>query len=332
MILALVVVVVVVLLANTVGSDFMVTFKRVENQLHQQQAMAWMRGAEGIARELLQTDYQNDKSVGIAKDHRSEGLNQQVDFPLEQGAIAGTVCDLQARFNVNNLGACASAYNPDQQIFIRLLQALELAQPIDQQQAEDITHAVIDWLDVDGNICRSGGAEQGYYSNAEPPMHTANRSLASSSELRWVKGMTAEIYKALAPHIVALPAPTSLNINTAEVELLMAINETSVLQPIDRIDAESIISVRDGDINGSILNLRQGFDKVTDIVSDHPATAPDISRLSINSEYFMLQTTALFMDREYRLNSVLYRDTGGNIKTVARARNSLGLCRVDPAI
>jgi len=329
LVLALMVVVLVVLLATTLGNDFLVTLKRVENQLHSQQAFAYMRGAEGIARQQLQLDFADDEING-SKDHRSEGFNQRVEFPLEQGAIAGTLCDLQGRFNLNNLPGEATAparYTVDQEMFIRLLQSLELSSPIDQPQAEEITNAVVDWIDSNTQTRPNGGAEDSYYSGLELPMRTGNQTLHSASELRWVKGINAEIYAALEPHVTALPEVVLLNVNSADATVLRVINSSGDLSPLP--EGESIVEDRDGDFTDNPAAAKAGFDNVAAFVSAYPTAATLASYLAVSSHYFLLQTEAVFMDRQYQLFSVLHRANDGKVTTLARGPDGFGRCPVE---
>lgn len=323
LIMAMVVVTVVVLLASTINTDFVVTYKRVENQLLGQQAYAYMRGAEGIARQVMQEDYLQSPD----KDHASEGwLNNTVEFPTEQGLLTGTLCDLQARFNLNSLPSKKVKKSLDQQMFMRLLQALEIDDPIDQQMAEDIMYAVSDWIDSDSDVSSTGGAEDGYYSSMDIPMRPANQPMQSVSELRWVKGVTNEIYKALLPYVVTLPGNTPININTIELPVLRSVNEESSLQPLSESEASGILNDRDGDIDGGGVPLNGGFENMESFVTAHPATSLDTSRFSVNSEYFLLNTETYFMDRKFILSSVLHRNSSGEVKTIARGKSGFGQC------
>lgn len=329
LILALVVVTVVVLVASTLSSDFFVTYKRVENQLYSQQASAYMRGSEGLAREVLLADFNDDKN-SVLKDHRSEGLGERVEYPMEQGVIAGTLCDLQGRFNLNNLQRKASGtlvYTPDQELFIRLLQTLDQDNGIDQQQAEDITAAVIDWIDADSDVSGVGGAEDSYYSELDVPMHAGNQAMHSASELRVIKGITPSLYKRLLPHVTALPIGVPLNVNSASLNIIRAINEPGVLEAMSESEAQAIINERDGDIEADVASaLNQGFDDLPAFVASHPATSLETGSFSTNSEYFLLQTETIFLDKLYTLYSVLNRDTSGISKTIARGTSGLGVC------
>lgn len=335
LILALTVVVIVVLLASTMASDFLVSHRRIENQLHGKQASAYMRGAEGLARRILQLDYASGKQ----KDHISEGwLDVPQEFPMERGFFNGKICDLQGRFNLNNVATKPTApalYTFDQAILIRLLQTLVLEQPLDQQQAEELTHALIDWIDKDGDISASGGAEAGFYGDLALPYRPANRPLNSVSELRWVRGFSDAIYRALEPHVTALAAGTSVNVNTAGLQVLRSLNPVTQLQPLTEGEAQALMVERDGHdttdhatngIERSSAQMNNGFDNTVGFINAHPAAALKQARLSVNSEYFLLDSSLMFMQRRFKLTSVINRDNAGNVKTIARGYSGLGHC------
>ncbi|MFT5578303.1 MAG: general secretion pathway protein K [Paraglaciecola psychrophila] len=341
LILALLVVVMVTALATSLAGDFLVTLRRVENQLLSQQAHAYLRGSEGLARSALQADFEQSPEL----DHRSEGwLDNRQEFPLDQGVISGTVCDLQGRFNLNSLiGAAVSAdgqreYSANQAQFIRLLQTLdeELEQPIAQSQAEQITNAIADWIDSDEQVTANGGAENGYYSGLDLPYRVANKPLLSSSELRWIKGLDAALLAALAPHVTVLPAGTLININSATRNVIQSINEADNLQPISPQEAESILQQRDGQRSDNTAVIlpgagTEGFAEVADFIALHPAESLDIDTLVVSSDYFLLDSAIVFMERQFRLFSVLHRDpNNGRIRTIARAPSGLGECEVPP--
>ena len=339
LILALVVFGIVALLATSLGMDFLVSVRRAENQLYGQQAMAYMRGAEGLARQALQVDFKNDNNK---KDHISEGwLNNTQQYPMDVGVVSGTLCDLQGRFNLNNLPGQQQQpgqpqgqpgqprqYTLDQELFIRLLQTLPLEKPLDQQQAEDLASAVIDWIDPDNNVSGTGGAEEGYYSDRDPPYRPGNQFLQRVSELRWVKGMTDEIYRALEPHVTALPEATKLNVNTADLLLLRSINQHGNLAPLGEADAQNVMMERDGDVSGGDpTKMNAGFDTVDKFIDALPSKPQDAkANLDVRSDYFLLESAMLFQDRTFTLRSEMHRDSTGKITTLARGRNGLGSC------
>lgn len=330
LILALVVFSIVALLATSLGMDFFVSARRVENQLHSQQANAFMRGAEGIARKMLLDDF----SISNTKDHRSDDklqLGEEVQLPLDHGVIKGELCDMQGRLNVNNLSASAPApgapvvLSDDSERFIRLLQTLDLDPAISDIQAMEIANAVSDWIDADDIVSGAGGAEEGYYSQLDPPYRPANRPMASVSELRWVKGVTAELYKALEPHVTALDVGVGINVNTATPNVLRSIGEKGILTPLNSIEAGAITDDRDGTSSPA-----DGFDQLADFVNSyrvHSTMNPATGNLSVRSDYFLLDTELFFMERFYRQYALLYRDpASGKSRTIARGSSDSGRC------
>lgn len=331
LILALVVVVTATVLATAMGNEFLVTLNRVENQLFGKQSAAYMQGGEGLARSVLMNDY----TSGNVIDHISEGwLDSPQEFPFDQGIIVGRICDLQGRFNLNNLASApstAATYNANQELFIRLLQTLPLENPLDRPQAEELSNAITDWIDADDRVRSPGGAEDSYYADLELAYRPGNRLLHSVSELRWVKDVSDELYAALEPYVVALPKATQLNVNTASARVLRSINTNAVLEPITDSEAEALLLTRDGELGLTSEQVLEGagasgFESLSDFVADHPAPALDTDHLSLRSDYFLLESKILFLEREAELYSVLYRDSNGNNKTIARARTGLGRC------
>ncbi|MDC3332887.1 type II secretion system protein GspK [bacterium] len=132
--MALLVITIVMLVATSLTSDALVTFRRVENQIYNQQAYVLLRAAEGAARSILRDDASN----GAAIDHFSEGWLNIETPPQEIGpaSYSGVLCDLQGRFNINGILAAGSAgnYTNSQQQFMRLLLALPLEPSLDPSE------------------------------------------------------------------------------------------------------------------------------------------------------------------------------------------------------
>lgn len=319
LIIAMLIVTVVVMLTVTLSSDFTVLFKRVENQLHSQQALAYMLGAEGLGRQVLLQDSQSDSAF----DHRNEQwLERDIPYATEQAQIVGRLVDLQGRFALNSLQKKPPAgkkYSIEQQHFIRLLQTLPLESPLDVVEAEQLTNAAIDWIDRAKNNDieeeRSpGGAEDLYYGDAIPAGRAANREMASKSELRWVKGFTEQIYLALAPHVTVW-GTTGININTASENLLRSFGADGNLEPLETVQIQAIV---DGQAES-----QAGFKTANDAFSAAGLSADiDKSLAVVSSDYFLLITKTLLGRREYQLQSVLKRGTN-EISVVARSQTHL---------
>lgn len=334
LILALVVFAIVALLAASLTMDFLVSVKRVENQLNSQQAAAYMRGAEGIARKMLRADLNSGGNV-VHRNNPDLILSKRIRFPLQDGGeISGMVCDMQGRFNLNNLpgGTTTPGAPPvrtdDQERFIRLLQTLPLETPLSVDQATEIAEAVIDWIDSDDDVTGLGGAEDNYYSRLDPPYRAANQAIQSVSELRWVKGVNEELFRALEPHVNALPAGVEININTADDQVLQSIGEQGNLLPLNTAQATSIGDERDSATGA----LPGGFRAVADISQayrNQSVLTPALANVTVSSDYFLMDIELLFQDRVYYQHAVLHRDgSSGNVSvtTIARSQDGLGNC------
>ncbi|MET0377487.1 MAG: type II secretion system minor pseudopilin GspK [Spongiibacteraceae bacterium] len=313
LIVALLVVATVVVLATTLSGDFLLMFRRVENQLHSEQAYAYLLGAEGVARAALL----RDKQTGSADDNLFEEWAKPQKFPTDYGWIAGQLEDLQGRFNLNSVVAKKQTGQPNpvardesQQILLRLLLALPLQQPLAGDEADALVDAITDWIDGDDNVSGLGGAESQHYAAAEPPGLPANRALASPSELMWVRGMTPEIYRALEGVVTVWPKTGGpINLNTAPAGVLAAINGPKTLVPLEPSVLDKLLAER---------KAKQTLDieAVNALLTDQMDAAGK-AQYGSESDYFQLTAQTEFLGRRYTLRSVLHRGKK-DVRVVAR--------------
>jgi len=312
-------------------SEFDRFFQRSVNLLFDEQAQAYLRGAEGLAAMALIADYDEDKVEGMARDDLGELWSQpSPDYPLDDiGWMRGSLEDLQGRFNLNalaervpNAGSpqATARFTTAQQQFIRLLQALGDPE-VSEQEAYAITESVSDWLDPDP-IPSADGAEDDYYFGSTPAYRAANRPMASVSELRAVAYMTPEIYDALLPWVTVWPRTAEsfkINILTAPAMVLRSLNAEKDYSPLTVAEGESLVEFRQ----------EVGFQDVSDFLA-HPVfegrrdNMGDIKQLSLatSSSYFLLDAVVEVAGRNMRLYSVLHRHNR-QIDTLARAGGSL---------
>lgn len=329
LIIALLIVAMVVMLATALSSDFLLMFRRVENQLYSEQAYAYMRGAEALSRAALLYDLQKDDKT--RNDNLAEDWAQPQQYPTDYGWIGGQLEDLQGRFNLNSLDVkgelAPGQYSKEQTQFIRLLLALQLEEPLSLDQAQALTDAISDWVDADSNVHGLSGAESEYYESADPPGKPANHIPAGPSELMMVRGMTPEIYRALAPLITVWPntsaavGANTININTAPVELLRSLgsatsNELQGFQPLSDSEVNILMEARKppkyikeiGEVS-ALLNPAggQGANVQTD-------------GWGVSSNYFMLNMVTDFQGHRYAMRSILRRTDNGKKKVDVIAR------------
>ena len=329
LIVALLVVAMVVMLATALSSDFLLMFRRVENQLYSEQAYAYMRGAEALSRAALLYDLQKDNKE--RNDNLAEDWAKPQQYPTDYGWIGGQIEDLQGRFNLNALAVTASApqppgtYSPAQKQLIRLLLALKLEEPLGLDQAQALTDAITDWIDDDSEVSNLSGAESEFYESADPPGRPADRALVGPSELMMVRGMTPTIYRALAPLVSVWPGRASgaasssaININTAPVQVLRSLGGPDDLQPLSDSEVEFLLEARTppkfiarADIDTLLKNGVLANRKI------------DTTAVTVTSEYFLLNTVTDFQGHRYSMRSILHRSSEGK-KTAAVIARSFG--------
>ncbi len=133
--------------------------------------------------------------------------------PIANGSIEGRIEDAQGRLNLNNLALEGAAGTAER---MRLTQLL-IAKGVDPR----ILDALSDWIDVD-SMTRANGAEDDFYGQRTRGGLAANAPLLRTAELASVRGATPQTWAALDAAVAALPAGTSLNINTATPEVVVA--------------------------------------------------------------------------------------------------------------
>ena len=303
--------------------DFTLQLQRGSNSFLQEQAWVYLEGAENLAAMGLRLDAAQDSASDSPRDDLTELWAQEATpYPLdEQGWLLGSLEDLEGRFNLNGLVAgeaavsegerdssalgssnlSASKLSVQQKQFIRLLQTLEDVE-IGVSEARALTDAVIDFIDRN-DVPRPDGAEAEAYRNLMPAYRPSNRSLASVSELRAVKGFTPEIYQALAPWVSVWPSDSSkLNIHTAPITLLRSLNTDDQLEPLPLFDAQRLSELRSAG-EFSDLDTFLADPAFSGGVSDELRTI-----LGETSDWFLLRAQVEIAGRELRLYSVLERD------------------------
>lgn len=327
LIIALLIVAMVVMLATALSSDFLLMFRRVENQLYSEQAYAYLRGAEALSRAALLVDLQKDGNKPRS-DNLAEDWAQPQQYPTDYGWIGGQIEDLQGRFNLNSLatatpaGAVPGAYTPQQNQLIRLLLALKLDEPLSLEQAQALTDAISDWIDSDDNVSNLSGAESQFYESADPPGRPANRTLVGPSELMFVRGMTPAIYRALAPLVTVWPTQTDgkININTASVEVLRSLGDPQSTQPLSDSEMEILLDAR------KPPKFIAGTDEVGALLRTPVLQAKQINAatISVSSDYFMLNAVTEFGGHRYSMRSILHRNGDKKPWTVDVESRSFG--------
>ncbi len=270
--------------------------RRTANLIDGDRAYIFALGVESWVRQILIRDKRDNKT-----DHLGEDWAVQLPpITVEGATLAGQLDDLQGRYNLNNLIKDGQASPLDVARFQRLLGNLGLN--------PNLTNAIVDWLDADGDPTFPDGAEDGEYLRRDPPYRAANRPFTSPSELLLVNGITSDIYQTLAPLVATLPNRTAININTAPEQVLMALGDN-----ITQADAEALLSERED----------EGFENVATFLQHEALAGRELTEegLSVASDYFLLDAATRFGRGHTRLFSVLVR-RDNDVQAVMRGLGS----------
>jgi general secretion pathway protein K len=182
----------------------MLVTARAQADLYAQAGLDWSRGVLA----------QDARTSGA--DSLDEAWAQPIGgLPVERALVAGAIADEQGKFNLNNLVNNGQKSPADAEVFARLLESLGLSR--------SLADAVVDWVDADGDLASSTGAEDGYYLALARPYRAANAPMIQIEELYRVRGFDAQAVAKLKPHVSALGERTRVNINTATEPVLAAV-------------------------------------------------------------------------------------------------------------
>ena len=291
---ALLVVSVVTVVAVAMATRQHIDVRRTGNLIHGEQAYDYALAAESWARVILRRDAEDSDYDSLAEDWATA----LPPIAVEGGQVNGAVEDLQGRFNLNNL---AGSQNTDAEAeagagpgadkeanlayYKRLLDILGLEPAL--------ADTLADWTDTNIDARFPNGAEDEYYLLLERPYRTANRPLVSISELRLVKGYDPHAIELLLPHVTALPAATSINVNTATPIVLQALNPE-----LSESDVSALITDRG----------ENGYENINDFLSHNSLAGLELDMdIDVNSDYFKVLTDVVIGQSRAQLESLLER-------------------------
>lgn len=306
----------IAILATQMTARLQLQMQRTTNIASNQQAYWYAMGAEAFAKRILTQSFEGDAEVMHLGQIWAQGENT---FPVDFGAITGEITDLNSCFNLNALRASdddgsshsGTEKSPMRAAFEELLIAIGI-EGVGSFEAEYMADALTDWLDANGSISSSGGAEDNDYAAKAFPYLAANNYLASMGELRVVEHFTVNVINKLKDYACVLPDTNlnKININTIALdkpEILVA------MLGISQNEASQALSARGED----------GFKSVDEFFSLSELSKAKIApekkqQFAVKSEYFKLKTTASFNNSYFALNTIMKVDNKNNISVISR--------------
>lgn len=268
---AVVMAMLIVALAATVASALMweqnLWLRQVENDNDRSEGETVAIAGTHLAAAILNVDPRNI-------DYLQEAWAQPLpSLPVESGTIGGYIQDQQGLFNLNNLVNNGKTDQKQKVKFQRLLAILGM--PV------ELGNALADWLDDDNEIQGPGGAEDAYYLGLAQPYRAANRMLTEVGDLERIRGFDKNIIERLRPYVTVLPRPTTINVNTAPAEVLVAMIDGLTLP-----EARTLAAIRDQTRFGSIGEFHAALPRLDITVAD--------SDFSVASQFFLVTVNARF--------------------------------------
>lgn len=320
---ALITALLIVALATTAAAwltnQHQLSIRRSGNLINGDQAYEYALGLEMIAIISLREDYRESQTTDGFSDLWAVEIPP---LPVEGGEVTGRVVDLQGLFNLNSLYKRGKQDPTAFTRFQNLLRYFEL----DPQLAE----AVIDWVDIDVVPRGTYGAEDDFYAGLDKPYRPANAPFASVSELRMVRGFNVKQFDLLSKVLTVLPEATPINVNTApmEVHIAIGVDDPLLAETLDQNPARQLEDPENRtnpqpQTQEQAQRMIAEFESVNDYANTARLDTAEKKDLDVKSSYFLLEGEAR-IDRGYcLLKSILYRDNSGNIRVVMRTQGTL---------
>lgn len=304
------------ILTTQMTAKLQLQMQKAVNIESNQQAYWYAMGAEALAKRVLIMSFDGEEEVTHLSQFWAQGENS---YPVDYGQITGEIVDLQSCFNLNalrvekvvNVTASPNNESLPAKALERLILSLDI-ENVSSFEAKDMVDALTDWLDEDGQVTNSGGAEDSEYASKEYPYLPANNFLGSFNELRVVEHFSLAAIEKLKPYVCVIPNTNlhKINVNTVNEEHA---NIIAALLDIPEDIAQEVISNR-GD---------EGYKTVADVF-----TSPQLAKLKlkeeqkdqlvVDSEYFKLQTKTMFNNSYFFLNSIMKIEENNQINIISR--------------
>lgn len=219
---ALIVVLLLVATLSFVLASFAETMTTATTRAYGERARTnavWLAiGLESVAEQVLKTA-KAAKALDVMTDDGPLFKNE-ISYAAGRGAARLRFRDATRCFNLNSLVSGENDSKRLDETRAEEFYLLANAVGVGEGESRGIVAVVADWIDRDVSS-ESQGAEDSFYTGLPVPYRTGSTPLASRTELRAMEGVSLEAYRALAPHLCALPdeEPIKINVNAlAEVD------------------------------------------------------------------------------------------------------------------
>lgn len=301
--------------AVIIAEDIRFALRRLNAMQTRDQAHWYALGAETFVKEVIVRSWELDQQRSTLNAPWAAG---PATFPIDGGVIQGEIRDGSNCFNLNSVVAPGDqgrliANKPGVDEFQTLINDLEVA----PGEAEELSNALVDWIDTD-NQRYGRGAEDVVYSLAKPPYRTANALIRDVLELRAISGFDEEVIQGLRPYVCAHPDPTPsvLNVNTLTPEQAPVLHAALAIgnEDVTRELAERLIESRPPEG----FNDLQEFWDLEDLRGFSGLEADRGFRIGQQTTYFDVAARVTHHGAYVEVNAVLALDARGRVSVVQR--------------
>lgn len=241
------------------------------NSLKTLQASYLAQSGVNLAMRVLQEDARSPSAIDALGEDWARSLPP---LPAGQGMVVVQVTDEQGKINLNALrNANGTIHGPWREVAERvfLLRGFDVS----------LLDPLLDWLDSD-DLPEPRGAEKTDYLRLLPPYVPRNNTLFTFGELGRITGFTPAVCAQLASFVTVLPSRTTkVNVNTAPVDVLVALFPTVDPQRLERFAVERI----DTPVRGTTeLRARFGIEP--------RAPLDALQMVTVRSDFFSIHAVA----------------------------------------
>ncbi len=270
--------------AATAAYEDMLSMRRADNNIISMKAELACLSALALATAALKQDAKGGHVDSLEDDWAQE----TPPFPIDDGVVSGRIVDANRYFNLNDL---LDINGKPVLPMVQALKRLFLAKGLD----DSLVDALVDWMDADDIPYGTGGAESAsYYAKR---YKVKNAPLDRLSELGLIVGFDQHVLHKLKDDLVVWPVGKqagTVNVNTAQPDVLLA-----MFPNMTDVDLATVQQNRPYE--------QPGILKTAPWAQGNQAQAM-FSRLSVNSDRFIVRAHALFGRADWQEEYGLFRD------------------------
>jgi general secretion pathway protein K len=191
--IALIMVMCAIVVLSALAAAFAYSMKveaRLAQNANDEEQLLWL-GRSGVeycrwvlAQEKCPYDSLNQKWAGGSGSECDTNLMVENPVQVGDGTFTWKIFDLERKVNINT-----AIYPANSQMIIQALTLME----VDANEISVVSDSILDWIGPAGPP-RAAGAESDYYQGLIPPYYAKNAPIDDLSELKYIKGVTEEIY------------------------------------------------------------------------------------------------------------------------------------------